>query len=44
MIIFKTLLKEETLSTENTLSWQGGECVFMEASGEEVSKRKYDQQ
>lgn len=44
MIIFKTLLKEETPSMENTLSWQGGECVFMEASGEEVSKRKYDQQ
>ena len=43
MIIFKTLLKEETPSTENTLSWQGGECVFTEASGE-VSKRKYDQQ
>lgn len=44
MKIFKTLLKEEAPSKENTLSWQGGECVFMEASGEEVSKRKYDQQ
>ena len=43
MIIFKTLLKEEAPSKENTLSWQGEECVFMEASGE-VSERKYDQQ